>query len=160
MASSLRGEPSWAGPGLTSSAARADAHGSTSLAVFNNDDGAGHALLSSFGGQSIGADCILVKYTWNGDANADGILDGDDYFLIDCGYLAQAKRYQDGDFNFDELITAEDYFLIDSAFIGQSRPLGASALKAAADMAAMKQPAKKADPDAVLSRLFSIEPVL
>ena len=60
------------------------------------------------------------------------------------------------------LINADDYFLMDSAYIGQSGPLLASMSEAApsADVVAMKQPMMKADPDDILSQLFSTEPVL
>jgi hypothetical protein len=69
---------------------------------------------------------------------------------------------QNGDFNYDDVINADDYFLIDSAFIGQSGPLAASKPEAAvsADAVVMRQPARKAELEGILSQLFSTEPVL
>ncbi|MCY2954359.1 MAG: hypothetical protein NTU53_20705 [Planctomycetota bacterium] len=111
---------------------------------------------------SIDEFAVLVKYTWNGDANLDGMVNADDYFQIDSGFIAQKKGWYNGDFNYDNVVNADDYFLIDSAFIGQSGPLSASKPKAAssADVVAMRQAAKKAEPDGILSQLFSTEPAL
>ena len=96
----------WTGGGLTSSAAAVNPL--TTLAV--------------------GADAndVLVKYTYNGDANLDGRVNSDDYFRIDSGFLTQPADpiYAQGDFNYDSLINSDDYFLIDSAFLGQGAALG------------------------------------
>ncbi|MCY2952158.1 MAG: lamin tail domain-containing protein [Planctomycetota bacterium] len=73
---------------------------------------------------------VHVKYTWNGDANLDGLVNADDYFLIDSAFISQAKGFYNGDFNYDDIINADDYFLIDSAFISQTGPLSAIALTA------------------------------
>jgi hypothetical protein len=64
---------------------------------------------------------VLVKHTYNGDANGDGRLNADDYFRIDQGFLAQPQnpRFTQGDFNYDGRVNADDYFLIDQAFLGQ-----------------------------------------
>ncbi len=103
-----RAAGAWTGPGITSSAARDDLSGATGLAV--------------------NSDATLVKYTWNGDANLDGIVDADDYFLIDSGFISQSGGYANGDLNFDSVVNADDYFLIDSAFIMQSGPLAMPSL--------------------------------
>jgi len=56
---------------------------------------------------------------------------------------------------------ADDYFLIDSAFISQSGPLAASKPQSAVSAVVVVQPkARKAEPDGILSQLFSTEPVL
>jgi len=95
------------------------------------------------------------------DANLDGVINADDYFLIDSGYITQAKGYHNGDFNYDGVINADDYFLIDSTFIGQNGPLAASNPISVlpADAVVMRQPAMKAEPDGILWQLFSTEPV-
>jgi hypothetical protein len=107
----------WKGPGITSSAA--ETNPITGLAALANPG------LANFSGIGVGADNVLVKYTYNGDANLDGLINADDYFRIDSGFLAQPPNpaYDQGDFNYDGLINADDYFLIDSAFLGQSGTL-------------------------------------
>jgi len=149
----------WVGTGITSHAAAANAF--TGLAaVLNDKGGTDGPMFTQFTGEEVGVNDILVKYTWNGDANLDGVVNADDYFQVDSGFITQAKGYQNGDFNYDGIINADDYFLIDSAFIGQSGPLAASKPQSAvsADVA-VQQKAKKADPDSILSQLFSTEPV-
>ncbi|MCY2954337.1 MAG: DUF6531 domain-containing protein [Planctomycetota bacterium] len=136
----------------------------TSLAAILNDTGdEDHTpIKTSFAGQNVLASDVLVKYTWDGDANLDGVINADDYFQIDSGYITQAKGYQNGDFNYDGVINADDYFLIDSAYIGQSGPLAASnvASTMSADTVAVRQQEKKTEPESILAQLFSSEPVL
>ena len=110
---------------------------------------------------TLDPNCIIVKLTYAGDANLDGLINADDYFLIDSAYITQKGGYYNGDFNYDGVINADDYFLIDSAFIGQSGPLTASKLDSAvsADVV-VQQKSRKAEPDGILSQLFSTEPLL
>jgi len=164
----------WLGTGLTSSAAKADADHLTGLAVAVNDRGAGLGpLFSKFGGMDVDTYCVLVKYTWNGDANLDGVVNSDDYFMIDSNFIPQAKGYQNGDFSYDGVVNADDYFLIDSVFLGQSGPLAGGESVAATTHAATEpddsatvgdlvivQPARKQDVDSLLAELFSTQPVL
>src|SRR5256886_17230910 len=55
-------------------------------------------------------------YTWGGDANLDGTLNGDDYFQIDSHFNQDGTvfGYYNGDFNYDGSINGDDYFIIDS----------------------------------------------
>ena len=112
----------WRGVGVGSSAARDDGRGMTGLGVILNDGGTPGSpapIHTTFAGQDVNANCILVKYTWNGDANLDGVVNADDYFLTDSGYVSQKGGWHNGDFNYDSTVNADDYFLIDSAYIGQ-----------------------------------------
>ena len=92
----------WTGWGITSSSAASDAGGLTGLGVAPNEEGE-----------------VVVKYGWNGDTNLDGVVNADDYFLIDSGFITQAGGYQNGDLNYDGVVNADDYSLIDGAFLGQ-----------------------------------------
>src|SRR5439155_9450702 len=69
-----------------------------------------------FGGQSVASGDQLVMYTWGGDANLDGTLNGDDYFQIDSHFNQDGTifGYYNGDFNYDGSINGDDYFIIDS----------------------------------------------
>jgi hypothetical protein len=104
----------WTGPGVTSSAAAGNALTGLAVGAVGND--------------------VVVKHTWNGDANLDGIINIDDYVQIDTGYLAQPANptYAQGNFNFDNVIDIDDYVLIDTAYLGQSGSLAASAPSRAA----------------------------
>jgi hypothetical protein len=59
---------------------------------------------------------VLVKYTYFGDANLDGHVDGSDYSLIDNGFLNHLTGWYNGDFNYDGVVNGSDYTLIDNAF--------------------------------------------
>jgi hypothetical protein len=116
---SARNNGAWTGPGLTSSSAANNEL--TTLAVMLNT---GPNAKTTFSGQDVNSNCLLVKYTWNGDMNLDGKVDADDYFQIDSGFLRQSPvNYQNGDLNYDKKIDADDYFLIDKAFLAQSGTL-------------------------------------
>ena len=77
---------------------------------------AADANKATFGGEPVSAGDQLVMYTWGGDANMDGTLNGDDYFRIDS-HVAQSGTvfgYANGDFNYSGTIDGDDYFIIDS----------------------------------------------
>lgn len=118
----------WLEFGLTSSFAAMNPL--TTLAAVLNDDGQGQAMYPGYDGIALDTSSILVKYTWNGDANADGRIDIDDYFRIDVGYALRAgltePLFAQGDFDYDGDIDADDYFLIDAAFLGQAGPMSAA----------------------------------
>jgi autotransporter-associated beta strand protein len=115
--------------GITSSAAAANTTHLTALGVIVNDNGSGSQVYSQFDGQSTSDGDVLVKYTYYGDANLDGKVDGSDYSLIDAGYASGGTLtgWQNGDFNYDGVIDGSDYALIDNAFNNQGTGFGASA---------------------------------
>jgi uncharacterized lipoprotein YddW (UPF0748 family) len=121
----------WRGPGITSSIAAADTRGITGIAAILNDNGAGGMLYTSFDGQSVNINSILIKFTYVGDADLDGDIDAIDYGRIDAGYQGHLAGYRNGDFDFNGRIDADDYFFIDRAFAGQSTPLSSFASFAA-----------------------------
>ena len=132
------GNGTWTGAGITSSAAASDAKHLTALGVILNNDGGGNKIYGSsttlgpFDGQDPGAADVLIKYTYYGDANLDGQVDGSDYSLIDYGYNSRLNPspltgWLNGDFNYDGKIDGSDYTLIDNAFNTQGGSLTTSA---------------------------------
>jgi hypothetical protein len=117
----------WQGTGISTSAASLASTGSTGLAVVLNEmpDGSGGVvpLHSSFAGEPVDIDSILVKYSYNGDADVDGDVDADDYAQIDSGFATQQSGYRNGDFDYSGTVNADDYFQIDLAFSNQNAPL-------------------------------------
>ena len=75
-------------------------------------------------GVTVDATSVLVKYTYSGDLNMDGLIDGADYGTID-NYVQfpGTSGYANGDFNFDGLIDGADYGLLDNAVQFQGEPL-------------------------------------
>ena len=160
---SARGNGDWNGNGITGSAAKFTPF--TTLACLINDkmDGTGplYTTFPELDGIPITTNDIIIKLAWQGDANLDGVVNADDYFLIDYGLITQAKGYYNGDFNYDNSINADDLFMVDSAFIGQNGT--ASALLdgslARADTV-IRQPPSKSHQDGILADLFCPLPLL
>jgi len=113
----------WGGKSINSSAAHNDHRQMTGVGFVLTSSLYGPALLE-WDGYGVLPGYILAKYTWNGDANLDGVVNADDYFQIDTSYITQIGGWYNGDFNYDGIVNADDYFLIDSAFLGQTGPLG------------------------------------
>jgi hypothetical protein len=128
---------SWTGEGIVSSTAASNSKQLTALGVIQNDnDPAGLPIFSTanpFDGVAPGIGDVLVKYTYFGDANLDGKVDGSDYSLIDSGYLSDKENpgsaigWYNGDFNYDGTIDGSDYTLIDNAFNTQGAAISPTA---------------------------------
>ncbi len=119
--------------GIISSTAASDStHLRTLGIILNTVDGTNPIYgtraggLGKFDGTSPGANDVLVKFTYFGDANLDGVVDGSDYSRIDSGILAKATGWFNGDFNYDNVIDGSDYTLIDNAFNTQGASLSAT----------------------------------
>jgi hypothetical protein len=116
----------WSGNGIVSTSAKNDpTHLTTLGTIQNSQDGTptGTKLYSTFDGIPVVSSDVLVKYTYYGDANLDGHVDGSDYTLIDAAYNANQSGdslpvtgWYNGDFNYDGVIDGSDYTLIDNAF--------------------------------------------
>ena len=59
---------------------------------------------------------VLVKYTYYGDADLNGSVNGADYAQIDHGFGAHLTGWSNGDFNYDGVVDGSDYSLIDNTF--------------------------------------------
>lgn len=67
-------------------------------------------------GESVDASAVLVAYTFAGDNDLNGTIDGDDYFRADYGCSSKITGYCNGDIDLNGRINADDYFLIDSNY--------------------------------------------
>jgi hypothetical protein len=117
----------WDSPGLFTSQQQASAAvGLTTLAIAEASEvfflGAGDT--APFGGVSVDATAVVIKYTWAGDANFDGVVDAADYGVVDNWVqFPGSGGYFNGDFNYDGLIDASDYGIIDNTVQLQGEPL-------------------------------------
>jgi hypothetical protein len=135
----------WAGTGLTSSAAAADANQIQAIGIIQNDNGIDGKLYGTgsakglFDGQDAATTDVLVKNTFFGDTDVSGDINAADYSATDNGYAMGLTGWFNGDFNYDGSVNAADYSLIDSAFMLQSTDGGplASATPQAAVLAAL-----------------------
>ena len=78
---------------------------------------------ASFGGEPVDDTSVLVRLTYEGDANLDGRITFDDYTRIDTGFSASLSGYVNGDFNYDGVVNFDDYVLIDVAYNVQNGTL-------------------------------------
>jgi hypothetical protein len=138
----------WNGSGIVSStAATSSMHLTTVGVILNTADGvnplyASGAALGLFDGTNPGPSDVLVKYTYFGDANLDGTVDGNDYTRIDNGFNMHLTGWYNGDFNYDGVVNGSDYTLIDNAFNMQSTSLGAKiTTELAPSVSAVPEPA-------------------
>ena len=146
----------WTGPGITSTAAASDSTHLTALGViYNSVDGSatGAQLYGSgtavglFDGINPASTDVLVKYTYYGDTNLDGKVDGTDYSRIDYAYQydkingsTALTGWANGDFNYDGVINGSDYTLIDNAF-NQQGASQAAQVAAVVGSSAVPEPA-------------------
>ncbi|HYO10072.1 MAG TPA: hypothetical protein VER17_13970 [Tepidisphaeraceae bacterium] len=123
-----RGSGAWdGGSGIVTTvpAAAAGAGAATHLGVATASQALAIAAgaTGTWGGRAVSGSAVLVKYTHSGDADLNGIVDGDDYFLLDAhvGVPPAVARpiWFHGDFNYDGKINGDDYFLIDSVIDSQ-----------------------------------------
>jgi hypothetical protein len=120
----------WNGTGITSTTAANDSTYLTAVGVIVNNDGHGNAIYGSgttlglFDGYNPALTDVLVKYTYYGDANLDGVVDGSDYSLIDNGFNNHLTGWFNGDFNYDGVVDGSDYTLIDNTYNMQGNSLG------------------------------------
>jgi hypothetical protein len=121
----------WNGTGIDSSSAASDSTSLTALGVISNSLN-GAAIYSTFDNQPAVSGDVLIKYTYYGDTNLDGQVDGSDYSRIDAAFLADQTNAQsasgwfNGDLNYDGNVDGSDYTLMDNAFNAQGAQLAAS----------------------------------
>jgi hypothetical protein len=110
----------WDGRGITSSAAAGSL--ATSLGYAEASDVFGLAG-GNFGGTPVDGTAVLVKFTWTGDTDLNGVINFDDYVRTDSGFNNHKSGWFNGDFDYDARVTFDDYVLIDLAFNAQDGTL-------------------------------------
>ncbi len=124
----------WDGQGITSSTARASNVATgfdlVGLGVIRNSDlavttGLPHAPYTTFSGQPVGPDDVLIKFTYVGDGNFDGQVDFDDFVAMDNTFFGLTPNlgWASGDINFDGEINFDDYTVVDQSYFFQGAPL-------------------------------------
>ena len=77
-----------------------------------------------FMGQTITGATTIAMYTYAGDLNFDGLVDGADYGTIDNSVqFPGTNGYANGDFNYDGVIDGADYGIIDNTIQLQGAPI-------------------------------------
>jgi len=132
----------WDGDGIKTSqpAARPEV-GLTTLAIATADETfyAG----GTFKGVDVASGDVLIMYTYAGDVNLDGVVDGADYGTLDNWIqFPGTSGYANGDVNYDGVIDGADYGVLDNSIQlqGDQFPVDAAA-GASASVSAVPEPA-------------------
>jgi hypothetical protein len=107
----------WDGPGINSSTAANDPNGVTAVGYADNSQigytaVVGDSFTYDTGSLDGSSADILVKYTYYGDANLDGVVNSDDLaqYLFGKSHPSQAT-WLNGDFNGDGVVNSDDLAL-------------------------------------------------
>jgi autotransporter-associated beta strand protein len=132
----------WAGPGVATSMPDA-ASGLTTIGVASGAQirGLGATDTDVWGGQTITGASALAMYTYAGDLNLDGLINGDDYANIDFNSGTPGTfGYFNGDINYDGVINGDDYAAIDFGVNAQGAPFATSDGVAGVSLVAVPEP--------------------
>jgi hypothetical protein len=96
------------------------------LAVIANSNGEGGPLFSSFDGIAVTSSDVLVKYTYLGDTNLDGVVDGQDLANTLAGLSGGLTGWVNGDFTYTGSVTSADVTLLLNTLAHQTASFGDS----------------------------------
>ncbi|MBC8108851.1 MAG: PQQ-dependent sugar dehydrogenase [Anaerolineae bacterium] len=114
----------WTGEGIVSTTARdANPRNLTLGTMEASDYRSIYGPAALFAGEAIDDTAALVKFTYYGDTDFNGVVDFDDYSRIDSGFTNNRTGWLNGDVDGNGVIDFDDYSLIDQAFHTQSAPL-------------------------------------
>jgi autotransporter-associated beta strand protein len=104
----------WNGPGILSSTAAAQADKSVGYA--ENNPAAGGFGKTKFLGQDVDATSVLVRFTFDGDADLDGAVGPGDFNLLASNFGQTQRDWAKGDFDYDRTVGPGDFNLLASRF--------------------------------------------
>ncbi len=105
----------WNGNGIASSAAQNDSTHMTALGVLFNGSSLGLPIYTTFDGVAVTKTDVLIKFTYYGDADLSGTINGDDYSQTDNGFNEHLTDWQNGDFMYTGSVNGSDYTVLDNA---------------------------------------------
>jgi fibronectin-binding autotransporter adhesin len=88
----------------------------TTLAVRLNNSGFGFPEFSTFDGLTVSATDVLIKYTFYGDTDLDGLPSSLDYNKVLSGWTNGRTGWENGDSNYDDVVDATDFGLFAAAY--------------------------------------------
>ena len=120
LINAARNGGAWDKTGITSSAARDNAQHIHTLAGLEATDYQSiYGPEATFAGETIDDTAVLIKYTFYGDADVNGVVNFDDYSRTDLGFNESRTGWINGDFDGSGSVNFDDYALIDLAFNAQ-----------------------------------------
>ncbi|CAN5365673.1 hypothetical protein BH09PLA1_BH09PLA1_05360 [soil metagenome] len=116
MINSARNGGNWLGNGLNSTSARTQSPKNTTLGAI---EGSGYIAIygaTPFAGETVDGTSVLIKYTYYGDADFNGVVNFDDYSRTDAGFNSNSNGWLNGDYDGNGIVNFDDYSLIELAF--------------------------------------------
>jgi hypothetical protein len=111
----------WNGTGISSSTAAGDINSATALGYAEATD----LGMTSFQGQTIANKAVIVKYTYYGDANLDGVVDASDFQRLLDGLVNNSSNWSQGDFTYDGKVDlGNDFDLFLTSYLANGSALG------------------------------------
>jgi len=128
----------WNGAGLTSSSAQAAGANKTALGYAT----AASVGISTFDGQPVSGSTTLVRYTYMGDANLDGVVNALDFNAVASNFGGTGDQWYQGDFNYDGVVNTLDFTQLSTNFglILPSPSVGATLVPEPASLAVLLIP--------------------
>jgi hypothetical protein len=124
LINTARAGGAWSGNGLTSTAAKNANPKNTALGAIEASDWKSlNGAAATFDGETIDTSAVLIKYTYYGDTDFNGVVDFDDYSRTDSGFNLGRTGWFNGDFDGNGTVDFDDYSLIDLAFNTQGSAL-------------------------------------
>ncbi|MBC7783621.1 MAG: hypothetical protein H7144_07255, partial [Burkholderiales bacterium] len=124
LVNSARAGGAWTGFGITSSAAWSGSPRNTTLGLMESGEFKSiFGPSATFDGESLQGPAVLMKFTYYGDADFNGVVDFDDYSRIDAGFNNNRTGWLNGDVDGNGIVDFDDYSLIDQAFNTQGAAL-------------------------------------
>jgi subtilisin-like proprotein convertase family protein len=125
LINTARNGGAWDGTsGLMSTAAKNASPRNTTLGAMEASDFKSiYGPSATFNGEALAGNAVLVKYTYYGDADFNGVVNFDDYSRTDAGFNFGRSGWMNGDFDGNGVVNFDDYSLIDLAFNTQTSPL-------------------------------------
>lgn len=116
----------WNGTGgiKSSTAAVVAASASTFKTALGFANASATTLGSSFDGQILNSDDVVIRYTDSGDANLDGAVNTADFNALAINFNSHTNTWAGGDFSFNGVVNALDFNSIATNF-GQALPVPA-----------------------------------
>ncbi len=96
------------------------------LAVVPNSDGQGGALYATFDGVNVVSTDVLVKYTYIGDTDLNGVVDANDLANTLAGLYGGLSGWGNGDFTYSGRVTTADVNLLLASLAGETGSFGNS----------------------------------
>lgn len=97
----------WNGKGIVTSGAKNHPYSNLAAAEASQVYNLTGSQTATFDGQTVDATSLLIKYTWDGDANMDGVVNAADLAQMQMG----GTTWWQGDFNHDGIVNQADFDL-------------------------------------------------